>query len=90
MCVAGYWVDLDTDCARHFETLTALVFAVVGTIYLGVIVSASAADPDPAAAEPAPPAASRFRGNSRHKLIDCARFRSRLPWHCDPDCPPAA
>ena len=55
MCLACYWVDLDTDWARHFETLTALVFAVVGTIYLGVIVSASAADPDPAAAEPAPP-----------------------------------
>jgi hypothetical protein len=53
MCLACYWVDLDTDWARHFETLTALVFAVVGTVTLGVIVSAP--EPAAAAAEPAPP-----------------------------------
>jgi len=33
MCVAGYWLDLDPDWGRHFEVLTAVVFAAVAWVY---------------------------------------------------------
>ena len=48
-CVAGYWADLDTDYARHFEVLTALLFATMGCVYLAVVTGA-----DPEARPPVP------------------------------------
>src|SRR4029079_6252335 len=33
MCCACYWLDLDPDCGRHFEVLTAVVFAAVAWVY---------------------------------------------------------
>jgi len=36
-CIAGYWIDLDPDSVRHFEQLTALLFAVLACIYFEVI-----------------------------------------------------
>ena len=36
-CLAGFWVDLDPDSARHFEQLTALLFAALAFVYLEVI-----------------------------------------------------
>jgi hypothetical protein len=32
-CVAGYWIDLEPDAGRHFEALTALMFATLGWLY---------------------------------------------------------
>jgi hypothetical protein len=58
MCAACYWIDLDTDWPRHFETLTALVFAAVGAVTLGVIASTSAV------AEPPPPARAASVGTA--------------------------
>jgi len=36
MCVAGYWLDMDSDAARHFEVLSALLFACLGWVFLNV------------------------------------------------------
>jgi hypothetical protein len=33
LCVAGYWIDLEPDFGRRFETLTALLFATMGWLY---------------------------------------------------------
>jgi hypothetical protein len=48
-CIAGYWVDLDPDSPRHFEQLTALLFAVLACVYFEVIHGRPAAGPSPAA-----------------------------------------
>jgi hypothetical protein len=45
LCVAGYWLDLDPDWARHFEVLTALLFAAVGWIYFEALRPPAAASP---------------------------------------------
>jgi hypothetical protein len=47
-CIAGYWVDLDPDSPRHFEQLTALLFAVLAFVYFEVIHGRPAAGPPPA------------------------------------------
>jgi len=48
LCVAGYWLDLDPDWVRHFEVLTAALFAAMVWLYLAVMRG-------PAPATPAPP-----------------------------------
>ena len=48
MCVAGYWADLDPDAARHFEVLTALLFACLGWLCFNVARSREPGEPPPA------------------------------------------
>jgi hypothetical protein len=47
-CVAGYWADLEPDATRHFDLLTALLFATVGCVYFNVLRPPPAPAPSPA------------------------------------------
>ena len=53
MCVASYWLTLDPDADRHFQTMTALLFVSLGWLYANVIryppeaAPASAPQPSP-------------------------------------------
>ncbi|HXU00170.1 MAG TPA: hypothetical protein VN903_04225, partial [Polyangia bacterium] len=48
LCIAGYWLDLDADWGRHFDVLTAALFAAVAWVYLAAL------RPPPAPAPTAP------------------------------------
>jgi hypothetical protein len=37
MCVAQYWATLDPDAGRHFQLLTAMLFAALGWFYANVV-----------------------------------------------------
>jgi hypothetical protein len=43
LCIAGYWIDLDSDWGRHFEVLTAALFASLALVYLAARTAASPA-----------------------------------------------
>ena len=37
MCVAAYWTTLDPDADRHFQVMTAMLFATLGWFYANVL-----------------------------------------------------
>jgi len=56
MCVAGYWLTLDPDADRHFQSMTALLFVTLGWVYANVIRRPPPAPESERAPLPEPPA----------------------------------